>query len=262
MTIQPLDHDHTSLSGVAPSLLRRAGILCYGVLTYGVGVVALIGLILVSLGVLPFTGGPVRIQSPVLAGTFNGGLLVVFALQHSLMAREWFKKRWTRIIDSSMERSTYLLATAVALLPLLLLWQPLPVRLWSIASPGPRLAVTGIGLAGWVYLFLASFAINHFELFGLQQVWQAFRGKEASPVKFRERWMYRFDRHPIMTGVIIGLWATPDMTWGRLLFNAGFSLYVAVGVYFEERALRRQWGETYEAYRRRVPSIVPVFSGS
>jgi methanethiol S-methyltransferase len=238
--------------------LRRAGILAYGVGSYAVGVTALVGLILFMLGVLDFTGGPVHIESPVLAALFDLGLLVAFAAQHSVMARARFKERWVRIIHPSMERSTYVLATGAVLLPLLALWQPMPTVLWSVGSPIARGAVTGIALLGWAYLFLATFAINHFELFGLEQVWRGFRGKAPASLPFRERWMYRIDRHPIMTGLLVGLWATPELTEGHLLFAAGFSLYVAIGVHFEERALRRQWGETYESYRRRVATIVPL----
>ncbi len=237
--------------------LRRAGILAYGAASYAVGVAALVELILIMLGVLDFTGGPVHL-GPLPAGLFNLGLLMAFALQHSVMARARFKERWTRIVHPSLERSTYLLATGVVLLPLLWLWQPMPAVLWSVGSPLARRAITGIALLAWTYLFAASFAIDHFELFGLQQAWRGFRGEGPNPVPFRERWMYRFDRHPIMTGMLVGLWATPEMTRGHLLFAAGFSLYVAIGVHFEERALRRQWGETYEAYRRRVPTIVPL----
>jgi methanethiol S-methyltransferase len=250
--------EHTDRSVPAGGTLRRAGILAYGAGSYGVGVAALVGLILVMLGVLDFTGGPVHIESPVLAALFNLGLLVVFAVQHSVMARARFKERWARIIHPSMERSTYVLATGAVLLPLLALWQPMPKALWSVGSPFARGAVTGIALLGWAYLFLATFAINHFELFGLEQVWRGFRGKAPAPPPFRERWMYRIDRHPIMTGLLVGMWATPELTAGRLLFAVGFSLYVAIGVHFEERALRRQWGETYEAYRRRVATIVPL----
>ncbi len=159
-----------------------------------------------------------------------------------------------------MERSTFLLATGAVLLPLVALWQPLPVVLWSLSSPVAREVLTGIGLLGWAYLFLATFAIDHFELFGLQQSWRGFRGQPPVPVPFRERWMYRFDRHPIMTGLLVGLWAAPEMTLGHLLFAAGLSAYVVIGVQFEERALRRQLGEVYESYRRRVPALVPIFS--
>jgi len=139
-----------------------------------------------------------------------------------------------------------------------LLWQPMKTIVWSVNAPALRWSLLGVAVAGWAYLFAATFAINHFELFGLQQVYQALRGRPLTRVPFRERWMYRFDRHPIMTGVVAGVWVTPTMTLDHLLFAAGMTLYVWIGVYFEERSLRRQWGETYEGYRRRVPSLIPT----
>jgi len=243
---------------VSRRALSRPGIMAYGVGAYAVGVTALVGLILYSLGVLNLTGGPVHVERPALAVLFDLGLLAAFATQHSVMARSWFKERWTRVIHPSMERSTYVLATGAALLPLLALWQPLPGVLWSVSAPVAQRAVTSLAVLGWAYLFAASFAIDHLELFGLQQAWRGSRGKAPVPVPFRVRWMYRFDRHPIMTGLLLGLWATPEMTLGRVLLAAGLSCYVVVGVHFEERSLRRQWGEAYEAYRRRVPTIVPL----
>jgi protein-S-isoprenylcysteine O-methyltransferase Ste14 len=253
-----LEHTDPSASSARGTALGRIGILAYGIASYTLGVAALVSLVLVMLGVLPFTGGPVHIETSALAVLFDVGLLAAFGLQHSLMARSSFKERWTRVIPPAMERSTYVLATGLVLLPVLLIWQPLPTVLWSVDSPLGRGALTGIAVLGWAYLFVASFAINHFELFGLQQAWRAFRGLAPTPVPFRERWMYRFDRHPIMTGVLVGLWVTPDMTVGRLLFAAASSTYVVIGVHFEERSLRRQLGDPYEAYRRRVGTIVPL----
>lgn len=250
---------HTDRSVLSShGLLRRSGILAYGLASYLAGVAALLGLILVMLGLVPFTGGPVRIGHPVLAALFNLGLIAAFGLQHSLMARAGFKERWTRVIHPAMERSTYVLATGLVLLPVMWLWQPMPAVVWSVASPMGRGALTCFALLGWAYLFLASFAIDHFELFGLQQVWRAFRGKAQASVPFRERWMYRFDRHPIMTGVLIGIWVTPVMTLGHLLFATACTAYLCIGVHFEERALRRQWGAAYEDYRRRVGTLVPL----
>lgn len=250
-------HTDRSVRVVPSSALARLGMLVYGVASYLVGVAALVTMILMLLGALPFTGGPVHIESRAGAALFDVGLVIGFALQHSLMARARFKQRWVRIIHPSMERSTYLLATGIVLLLLLFVWQPLPTVLWSVKSSLARGALMGIAVLAWTYLFVASFAIDHFELFGLQQAWRGFRGQPPAPAPFRVRWMYRFDRHPIMTGILVGVWVTPDMTVGRLLFAATCSIYVVVGVGFEERALRRQWGSAYEAHRRRTGTIVP-----
>jgi len=239
------------------TLARRAGILLYGGLAYAAGVAALLAVIATTFGLVPFPD-LLPLGNPVAATLLNVALLVAFALQHSVMARKGFKERWTRRIHPAMERATYLLATAVAIAPLIALWQPLDGVVWSVGSPLAARLVQATALLGWAYLLAASFAINHFELFGLQQVWREFHGRPAATVPFRERWMYRFDRHPIMTGVLVGLWATPHMTAGHLQFALGMTLYVLVGVHFEERSLRRQWGEAYEAYRRRVPTLVPL----
>jgi protein-S-isoprenylcysteine O-methyltransferase Ste14 len=223
-----------------PSLAYRIAIFAYGVAAYAIGVATLLALILVMLGVVQFTGGPLGALGLGAGLALDLLLLVAFALQHSVMARPAFKARWTRIVPAAAERSTYLLATGLFLAPLLALWQPMPSVVWSVHTPALWWMVLGLGLSGWAYLFAASFAINHFELFGLRQVYQAFRGRSLTEVPFRERWMYGFDRHPIMTGLLVGIWATPVMTWDHLVFAAGCTLYVWIGVHFEERSLLRQ----------------------
>jgi protein-S-isoprenylcysteine O-methyltransferase Ste14 len=239
----------------------RVAVFAYGVLAYVVGVGALVGVILIMLGVVPFTGGALGTMSLGPALGVDLLLLTLFALQHSVMARPSFKERWTRVIPAAAERSTFLLATALALLPLLWLWQPMPALVWSVPTPAVRWALLAIAVTGWAYLLLSSFAINHFELFGLQQVYQALRGRPLTQPPFQVRWMYRFDRHPIMTGFLIGMWATPTMTVDHLLFAVGVSIYIWIGVFFEERSLRRQLGRPYEEYCERVRSIVPTFKG-
>jgi len=263
MSVQSFVSGHTDRSVQhSGSLLKRSAILSFGIGSYLVGFATLIVLILTSLGVFGFRGGPPYLSDPWAAALFDIGLLALFGVQHSVMARPGFKRRWTRLIDPSMERSMFVLATGVVLLPLVALWQWIPGVVWSLNSSVGREIVTGIALLGWAYLLLATFAIDHFELFGLQQSWRGFRGLLPVPVAFRERWMYRVDRHPIMTGVLIGLWATPEMTVGRLLFTAGLSVYAVIGVHFEERSLRRELGDAYESYRRRVPALVPTFASS
>jgi protein-S-isoprenylcysteine O-methyltransferase Ste14 len=240
--------------------LYRLVVFTYGVAAYALGVAALLGLIVTMLGLVPFTGGPLEGLDIGSALLVDALLLVAFAGQHSLMARPTFKAWWTRIIPASCERSTYVLATGLVLLPMLLLWQPMPQIVWSTEQPAVRWLLLGTALAGWTYLFAASFAINHFELFGLKQVYQALRGTPLTTAPFQERWMYRFDRHPIMTGLLIGLWVTPTMTLDHLLLAVGTTLYVWIGVHFEERALEREWGSRYVEYRDRVWSIVPTFT--
>jgi len=241
-------------------MIHRVAVFAYGVAAYVIGMGATLALVLIMLGVFRFTGGPLGELETAAALALDFLLLVAFAIQHSVMARPGFKARWMRIIPAAAERSTYLLATGLVLAPLLVLWQPMPAIVWSVDAPVVRWAVLGVALAGWGYLFAASFAIDHFEIFGLRQAYQALRGRPLTETPFRERWMYRFDRHPIMSGILIGVWATPTMTLDHLLFAAGTTVYVWIGVFFEERSLQRQWGRPYEQYRERVGAIVPTFT--
>ena len=252
----------TAILEPSHSLLYRLSVFVFGVAAYVVGVGALVAVILTMLGVFRFTGGPLgALDGMGAALAVDLLLLVAFALQHSVMARPSFKAQWTRVIPAAAERSAYVLATGLVLLPLLFCWQPMPALVWSVQSPLLHWALLGIAVGGWSYLLLASFAINHFELFGLQQVYQCLRGRPVTRPPFAVRWMYRFDRHPIMTGVLVGLWVTPTMTVDHLVFAVGFTIYVWIGVHFEERSLRRELGTTYDEYCARVRSIVPTFSG-
>jgi protein-S-isoprenylcysteine O-methyltransferase Ste14 len=243
------------------SLAKRLGVLAYGVVSYFLGVTALVAWILTMLGVLHFSGGPIGELATGPALALDLGLLVAFGLQHSIMARPTWKARWLRVVGPALERPTYMLATGLVLLPVLWLWQPMPEVIWALERPVAIGIAYAVAVAAWAYLFVASFAIDHFELFGLRQVWSFFVGRPIAPVAFRERWMYRFDRHPIMTGALFGMWITPTMTLGHLVFASGFSLYIVVGVFFEERSMRVQWGARYEDYCNRVGSIVPRLSG-
>ena len=242
------------------SRLARGALFAYGISAYLIGVGALVAMMLILLSVLPFTGGSLGELRLGPALALDLLLLVTFAVQHSVMARPSFKARWMEVIPAAAERSTYILATGLALLSLLFFWQPMPALVWSVQAPTTRLLLRGIAVAGWLYLLVASFAINHFELFGLEQVYRAWRGRPPTPAPFRVRWMYHFDRHPIMTGVLIGLWVSPTMTVGHLLLALGCTGYVWIGVFFEERTLHRQWGRPYEEYCERVRSIVPTFA--
>jgi len=239
------------------SLTIRLGALAYGVGSYAIGVTALMVWILAMLGVLRFSGGPIGELPTAPAFALDLALLAAFGLQHSVMARPAWKARWIRVVGPALERPTYMLATGLVLLPVLWLWQPMPAVIWSLVHPVAIGAAYAVALSAWAYLFVASFAIDHFELFGLRQVWSFFVGRPIVPVVFRERWMYRFDRHPIMSGALLGMWVTPTMTLGHLVFAIGFSAYVVVGVFFEERTLRAQWGARYEDYCDRVGAIVP-----
>jgi protein-S-isoprenylcysteine O-methyltransferase Ste14 len=191
-----------------------------------------------------------------LAVTVDSGLLLLFAVQHSVMARPWFKRWWTRLVPQPAERSTYVLASTLVLVILIYLWRPLPHSVWSVAG-WSRIALWTVYLTGWVLVLASTFAIDHFDLFGLRQVIARARERRYEAPGFRTPLLYRLVRHPLMTGFLVVFWATPHMSVGRLLFAAGSTAYIVVGVRFEERDLSSQLGESYRRYRNEVPSYLP-----
>ena len=184
------------------------------------------------------------------------GLLTAFALQHSIMARPAFKRAWTRVIPESVERSTYVLASTLVLGCVVVFWQPLGGVLWQVTDPLAVGALYGLFAVGWGILFLASFQINHFDLFGLRQVWLHFRGRPYAPLTFKTPWLYRHMRHPLYVGLMIGLWAAPTMTIAHLVFALLCTAYIFVGTRLEEKDLENALPE-YRRYKQEVPMFVP-----
>jgi protein-S-isoprenylcysteine O-methyltransferase Ste14 len=184
-------------------------------------------------------------------------LLAIFALQHSVMARKSFKRWWTQFIPEPIERPTYVLFSALALALLIWQWRPLPAVVWQIADPTLSMMVQGLALAGWAIALLSTFMINHFELFGLQQVFNHLDGRVAPAGRFRTPGLYRLVRHPLYLGFLIAFWATPVMTWGHLLFAMATTGYVLAGIALEERDLVDVFGDEYRAYRKRVAMLIP-----
>lgn len=191
-----------------------------------------------------------------LAVLVDAGLLALFAVQHSVMARSRFKRWMTRYVPHAIERSTYVLASSLAVALLLWQWRPLPAPVWSV-SGWAEVALWALYATGWAVLVLSTFLIGHFDMFGLRQALARVRRRRYAEPEFREPLLYRVVRHPIMVGFLIAFWAAPQMSVGRLLFTVAATGYILVGVRFEEHDLRHQLGERYEQYARRVPRFLP-----
>ncbi|WP_173060971.1 methanethiol S-methyltransferase [Phytohabitans houttuyneae] len=239
-------------------MLRRASVLAYGLAAYALFVAVLV----YTVGFLAGVGVPKDVDDGPAGPAWRAvlvdlALLGVFAVQHSVMARPWFKRWWTRTVPPAIERSTYVLAASLVVALLLWQWRPLPDHIWSVEVTWARALLWAGYALGWAVLLLSTFLIGHFDLFGLRQVLSRARERRYAEPDFREPWLYRLVRHPLMVGFLIAFWVTPDMSAGRLLFAAAATGYILVAVRLEEHDLRRQLGEPYERYLARVPRFVP-----
>lgn len=187
----------------------------------------------------------------------NAGLLGLFALQHSIMARPAFKRAIARFIPQHVERSTYVLASTVLLAAIVYFWQPMGGVIWQLTDPVAIAVVYGVFAIGWAILFMASFQLNHFDLFGLRQVWLYFRGEDYTYLTFKTPWLYRYMRHPLYVGLMIGLWAAPTMTVAHLVFAVLCTGYIFIGARLEERDLENALPE-YSQYKKQVPMFMPA----
>lgn len=188
----------------------------------------------------------------------NALLLTLFAVQHSVMARQGFKRWWTRIVPQSIERSTFVLVSSLVLLLVYWQWRPLPATVWSIENTAIARVIWAFFWIGWMTVLFSTYMIDHFDLFGLRQVYLNLKGQAYRPLGFSTRGLYRFVRHPIMLGFIVAFWAAPHMTVGRLVFAIATTGYILVALQLEERDLVAFHGRAYEAYKQRVSMLLPL----
>jgi len=241
-----------------PSLGQRLVVLAYGLVSYAI----FFATFCYAAG---FVGGflvPKTMDSAPASGFWtalavNAGLLGLFAVQHSVMARQPFKRWLTRHIPEAAERSTYVLLSSLALIALFAFWQPMGGVIWSVENP-VGVAAMHVGFAfGWLLVLVTTFLINHFDLFGLRQVWKYFRGVAYRPLRFVTPGPYRLVRHPLYVGWLCAFWFTPTMTVAHLVFAIATTAYILVAIQFEERDLVDIHGEDYIAYRKRTPMLLP-----
>ena len=239
-------------------MTKRIGFFAYGLISYAI----FFGTFLYAVGFIGGFAVPTTLDGPArgpLASSIaiNAALLGLFAIQHSVMARRWFKERWTRIVSPVIERSTYVLLSSLALILLFWQWRPLGGVVWSVSDPVARLVLRGLYFGGIGLVLVATFLINHFDLFGLRQVWLSLMNKPYTRLQFGMPALYRVVRHPLYVGWFFTFWSTPNMTYAHLLFAVATTAYILIAIQFEERDLIAEHGASYEEYRRQVPMLIP-----
>jgi protein-S-isoprenylcysteine O-methyltransferase Ste14 len=239
-------------------MFKRIAFFIYGTLSY----LIFLGTFLYAIGFIGNFGVPTTLDGvpsrPVeIALAIDVGLLGLFAMQHSIMARKWFKDWWTRIVPKPLERSTYVLFSSLALILLFWQWQPLGGVVWTIEDPLAQFVLRGLFAFGWALVLVSTFLINHFDLFGMRQVWLYLLDRPYTALRFGTPGPYRLVRHPLYVGWLFAFWSTPTMTLAHFLFSAATTAYILIAIQLEERDLVREHGDSYKAYRRSVPMLIP-----
>jgi methanethiol S-methyltransferase len=244
--------------------MARAFYLLFGVIAYLIFFATFLYLI-AFVGDLPWVPRTVDRDHEVVglahAIAADVALIALFGLQHSVMARPRFKAAWTRIVPEALERSVYVLLASLVLILLFWFWHPIPMPIWSVSSLWLAYLLWGLFALGWLIVLLSTFLLNHFELFGLQQVWSHGGSRPAAPPEFRTPLFYKRVRHPLYSGFILAFWAIPAMSAGHLLLAAGMTVYILIAIRHEERDLVGLFGAQYEAYRSRAGMLIPRLGG-
>jgi methanethiol S-methyltransferase len=250
--------DYISTEKGGSKMSKRIAFFAYGILCY----VIFLGTFLYAIGFIGGFGVPTTLDGPS-AGSLSEALvidtalLLLFAMQHSIMARPWFKEAWTKIVPKPLERSTYVLFSSLALILMFWQWQPLGGVVWSVDDPVGRIVLRAGFAFGWGLVLVSTFLINHFDLFGLRQVWLYLLGRPLTPMPFKTPGPYRLVRHPLYVGWLFAFWMTPQMSFAHLLFSIATTAYILLAIQFEERDLAKEHGKNYEEYRRSVPMLIP-----
>jgi protein-S-isoprenylcysteine O-methyltransferase Ste14 len=242
-------------------MLKRIIVFAYGVASYAV----FFGTYVYAIGFILNIAVPKSMDSPATTSlayalAINLLLLGIFAIQHSVMARPWFKRAWTRIVPQPAERSTYVLFSSIALIALFYFWQPLGGTVWNIESANGRMVMYSLAGLGFGLVLVSTFLINHFDLFGLRQVWLFLTGQPYTHLAFRTPLFYRYVRHPLYVGWFMSFWFTPTMTVTHLLFAVMCSTYMLMAIRWEEKDLIIAHGSKYADYRNSVPMLIPTAS--
>ncbi len=237
----------------------RAAGLAYGWLAYGM-TFAFFAYLVLFLGNIPSLSDPWvspsvdvgRSDPPFVSALIDLGLVALFGLQHSAMARPGFKAWWTRIVPQELERSTYVMAASLVGFIMVVFWQPIPLVIWDISGLGETVMWALFGI-GWALLLASGISFSLFDLLGIRQARAWYRGRAAPPLTLKTNWLYDWMKHPMYAGVLLGLWMTPHMTVGHALMAGGFTLYILIAMRFEERDLSRNFGDAYQAWRSGCP---------
>jgi protein-S-isoprenylcysteine O-methyltransferase Ste14 len=243
------------------STIGRIATLSYGLAAYASFHACFLYLILfLADAPLPYTVESGTTLPWAVALGLDLALVSLFAVQHTIMARPAFKRAWSRIVPEAVERSTFVVATVACLAVIMLFWAPITGQLWHVQTPWLRTLLWCLQGVGWGTVVWSTFLIDHWELFGVRQVISHYRGTPLPPKSFRTPSLYRYVRHPMMVGMLLAFWSTPDMTFSRLVFSAGFTVYILLGVRIEERDLVEALGEDYRRYQQSVPRLMPKWA--
>ena len=240
-----------------PGIMKRTAVLTYGILAYNVGVAGLLWIILAAGGLAPVGLSGLETGSVISALLVNLGLITLFGVQHSVMARQTFKNWMTRYIPEAAVRSTFMLMSGVASITAIYFWQPLPGTIWAVENAEAQVVLWIAYALGWSYLLVSTFVTNHFELMGLRQVYLYFKNVPYTSLAFTRKYMYSYSRHPMMLGVLVGMWCIPVMSVTQFVMASLMSLYVFIGIFFEERDLVKEFGKTYRQYKNDIATFIP-----